>query len=233
MVPGMWLTEGGQSATGALIDHVIRENASYPAICAGAAERGVTVYQYLNGIVAEIQKREKKGPEICRDITILPYHLGNRSPHADPRARGVVSGVTLDESIETAARMYYAAIQAVAYGTREIIDAMNRKGYDIRRIHACGGGTKNPLWLQEHADIAGCEIVLPKESEAVILGSAMLAAVGAGKYSTLLDAAAAMSSPGARYTPNRKTRSFHESKYNVIQKMYKDQLEYRDIMDRQ
>ena len=70
----------------------------------------------------------------------------------------MIAGLTLDNNEETIALRYYATIQAIAYGTRHIIEEMNRSGYSIQRILACGGGTKNTLWIQEHADISGCEI---------------------------------------------------------------------------
>ncbi len=232
MVPGMWLTEGGQSATGSLIDYVIRESSRYEQIREEAAEAGVTVYRYLNDIVADLKKKARTGPEIVKEINVLPYFHGNRSPRADPTLRGVISGLTLDESVEGVARRYYATVQAIAYGTRHIIEEMNRHGYAIRVIHACGGGTKNPVWLQEHADITGCVIVLPRESEAVILGSAMLAAVGAGKFRTLEEAAVAMSSEGERFVPQKSTARYHDARYRVFKRMHADFIGYRNALKR-
>ena len=72
------------------------------------------------------------------------------------------------------------AVQAVAHGTRHIVDTLNEAGYQIDTLFACGGGTKNPVFLREHADISGCRLVLPREPEAVLLGSAILGAVAAG-----------------------------------------------------
>lgn len=230
MVPGMWLTEGGQSATGSLLDYCIRENSRYPEVEEAARRSGETSYQVLNRQVQEIKIRERKGPEITRELNILPDFIGNRSPRADPHSRGMITGLTLDDGIDSLAKKYYATIQSVAYGTRHIIETLNSHGYSIKSIHACGGGTKNPLWLQEHADITGCEIVLPKEPEAVLLGSAILAAVGAGIYPSLVEAAHQMSAPGERYIPNRKTRKYHELKYNVFRLMYDDYQKYRRML---
>jgi FGGY-family pentulose kinase len=230
MIPGMWLTEGGQSATGSLLEFIIRSTSSYGTITAAAERKGQSVYDYLNARVAAIKEREGKGPEIVKDLHVLPYFLGNRSPNADPTARGVISGLTIDESEDSAARLYYATIQSIAYGTRHIIEVMNRHGYHIKRIHACGGGTKNPVWLQEHADISGCEVVLPKEPEAVLLGTAMLAAVGAQKFPSIMDAAMAMSAEGRRYLPDRRTAAFHRAKYGVFRSMYRDFKKYQRIL---
>jgi len=232
MIPGLWLTEGGQSATGSLLDHVIRNNSRYPAIRAAAEGRKQSVYDYLNSIVADLKGWERKGPDLVASIHMLPYFLGNRSPHADPGARGMISGLTLDDSVESVARLYYATIQAIAYGTRHIIEEMNANGYRIRRIHACGGGTRNTLWLSEHADITGCTIFLPREVEAVLLGTAMLAAVGAGAYPSVTDAASHMGAVGTRYAPERKTARFHAGKYRVFRQMYEDQNRYNRMLIR-
>ncbi len=232
MIPGLWLTEGGQSATGSLLDHVIRNNSAYNSVVHEADKQGRTVYEYLNGVVRDLKSHERKGPEVVKDINILPYFLGNRSPNADANARGIISGLTLDESVRTLARLYYATIQAIAYGTRHIIEEMNDHGYRIRRIHACGGGTKNRLWLQEHADITGCEIILPKEPEAVLLGTAMLAAVGAGKFSTIQEASVSMGHVGESIKPQRKFKSFHDAKFKVFRRMYTDFKTSQKILEK-
>jgi FGGY-family pentulose kinase len=153
MIPEMWLNEGGQSATGSLIDYVIRNNSSYHEIETMAKEAHLDIYEFLN---QEIEKHQ--GPELTKDINVLPYHHGNRSPRADAYARGVVVGLTLNQSIFEVAKQYYATVQAIAYGTRHIIETMNERGYQISEIYMCGGHTKNQVFLQEHADVTGCNI---------------------------------------------------------------------------
>jgi FGGY-family pentulose kinase len=229
MIPGMWLNEGGQSATGALIDHVISDHGAYAELLRTAEQSGRSVYEVLNDKVAKLRS-EEAGREPTADLHVLPYHHGNRSPRADSRARGMVSGLTLDTSLRSLALLYYATVQAIAYGTRHIIEEMDRHGYAIRRIHACGGGTKNALWLQEHADVTGCDIYVARDTEAVLLGSAVLAAVAAGAYPSVLDAMRAMSPRAEVIRPNAARWAFHEAKYKVFKRMYDHQREYRQIM---
>ena len=127
--------------------------------------------------------------------------------------------------------LYLATIQAIAYGTRHILDAMNQKGYRIDTILACGGSVNNPLFLKEHADITGCRIVLPKEQEAVLLGSAMLGAVASGHCTELNEAMSRMSSAGSVVQPVKGFMSdYHSEKYRIFHKMYDDQMAYRAIM---
>jgi FGGY-family pentulose kinase len=229
MIPGMWLNEGGQSATGSLIDLVIRNNSSHGAIVKAAQKDKVDVYTFLNESVEKLKR--KKGFDLVRNLHVLPYYHGNRSPRADPYAKGMVSGLTLSDTPDDVAMLYYAAIQAIAYGTRHIIEAMNDKGYQIRKIHLSGGHLKNKLFIQEHADITGCEILLPKEPEAVLLGAAILAAVAAGEYSDISQAMETMSRTARVIKPNPSTSSFHEAKYELFKEMYDFQRAMRQTME--
>ena len=234
MVPGLWLTEGGQSSAGSAIDHAIADHANAPALYAQAEAEGVTVYQLLNAEIERLQTAQHLPYPalLTRDLHVLPYFLGNRSPNADPYARALVDGLTLDESLASHALRYYATLQAVAYGTRDIVRAMNEAGYRIDTLYVTGGGTKNPLWLQEHADATGLTLVLPEASEAVLLGSAILAAVGAGAYPDVLAAMQAMSRAGDVVRPNPDTAAYHEAKFNIFRLLYQEQKMRREYMAR-
>ncbi len=229
MIPGMWLAEGGQSATGALTDHVIENHAHAAQLKKDAAAQNTTIYHLLNLKVEELKSGGVEEP--TSNVHLLPDFLGNRSPRADVHSRGMISGLTLDSTFESLAVLYYATIQAIAYGTRHIIESLNAKGYEINRIHACGGGTKNPLWLQEHADVTNCKIYVAKDCETVLLGAAMLAAVAAGKFASIPDAMEAMSPQAEVVEPDHSTGAFHQAKYEVFQLMYEHQLEYRRVMN--
>lgn len=228
MIPGRWLTEGGQSATGALVDHVIENHAYARSLERQAAAGGITVYELLNRKVAELAKTS--GTELTADLHVLPYFHGNRSPRADPHARGTISGLSLDSSFESLARLYLATIQAIAYGTRHIIAALNASGYQIDRIHACGGGTRNALWMQQHADVTGCEIYVAQDSEPVLLGASILAAVASGRHQSIVEAMGAMSPRPQAIRPRPPDASFHARKYEVFKLMYEEQRGYRRIM---
>jgi len=233
MVPGMWLTEGGQSATGALIDHVINSHARAAELQRQAAVSGQTVYELLNTRLAKLAELAEFPAALSRELHVLPYFHGNRSPRADATLRGMVSGLRLSDTVDDLALLYLATIQAIAYGTRHIIETLNRHGYAIDTILACGGGTKNPVFLREHADISGCTIVLPREPEAVLLGSAILGAVAAGDFGSLMEAMSALSEAGKVVRPTAgRVASYHAAKYAVFQRMYDDQMAYRMLVSR-
>jgi FGGY-family pentulose kinase len=231
MVPGMWLTEGGQSTAGSAIDHVISDHSHAPVLRAAAKKNAKTVYELLNEEIAKLQT-PGRGPEVVKDLHVLPYFLGNRSPHADPHARAIVDGMTLDESLASQALRYYATIQAVAYGTRDIIAAMNDAGYRIRKVFVTGGATKNPLWLQEQADATGCTVVLPREPDAVLLGSAMLAAAASRMHSDVLSAMHIMSGTGRTIEPRPATAAYHRAKFKLFQELYREQRRRRAAMSK-
>ena len=229
MIPGTWLNEGGQSATGSLIDLVIRNNGAYPEISKAARSEGTDIYTFLNRMVERMKKQ--KGLESVRNLHVLPYFHGNRSPRADPCAKGMVSGLTLSATPEEVVHLYHATVQAIAYGTRHIIEAMNEKGYAIRKIHLTGGHIRNRLFIQEHADITGCEIVLPKEPEAVLLGTAILGAVAAGEFSDILQGMTSMGREANVISPVPSTAAFHQIKYEIFKEMYDFQKKIRDKME--
>ena len=231
MVPGMWLAEGGQSASGALIDHVIFSHARAGELRELAEKSGRTVYEILNERLDTLGGSVPFAAALTADLHVLPYFHGNRSPRADPTLRGVVCGLKLSDSMDDLALLYLATIQAVAHGTRHIIQSMNDAGFAIDTVFACGGGTKNPVFLREHADITGCKIVLAEEPEAVLLGSAVLGAVASGDFAGLLSAMSAMNRAGSVIQPaDGKVAAYHAAKHRVFARMFDDFTAYRDIM---
>lgn len=232
MVPGLWLTEGGQSATGALVDHVVMNFPGSAAAAELAARSNVSIYELLNAKLSELARQHHlpSEAEITADLHVCPYFHGNRSPRADASLRGMISGLKLSSDIHEMARLYLATIQAIAHGTRHIIDAMNAQGYRIDTILACGGGTRNPVFLRQHADISGCRLVLPREPEAVLLGSAILGAVAGGAFPSVTDAMAHMTAAGSIIEPQAgATAAYHSARHRVFLRMYEDQMAYRQM----
>ncbi len=232
MVPGLWLTEGGQSATGALIDHVIKSHARHRELAEQADRENTTVYALLNRRLDALAAGRSIAAELARDLHVMPDFHGNRSPRADATLRGMISGLKLADSADQLALIYLATIQALAHGTRHVLDELNRGGYRIDTLVACGGDLKNPVFVREHADVTGCRIALPREPEAVLLGSAVLGAVAGGVHADVLTAMGAMSGDATIVEPSRgAVAEYHARKHAVFQRMHADQLAYRALMD--
>jgi ribulose kinase len=231
MVPDMWLTEGGQSATGSLVDHVVQTHAAYPELLRRAEAAGRSIYQELNERLDVLAADMPFPAALTRDLHVMPDFLGNRSPRADPTLAGMVSGLRLSAGPDDLALLYLATIQAVAYGTRHIIAALNAQGYAIDTVLAAGGGIRNPVFTREHADATGCTLVLPREAEPVLLGAAILGAVAGGAFAAIPPAMAAMSHAGGRIAPcGGEVQRYHDAKYAVFLRMYEDQIAYRGLM---
>ncbi|KAL8265187.1 hypothetical protein R6Q59_023317 [Mikania micrantha] len=234
MVPELWLTEGGQSATGALLDYIVDNHVASSHLGNLAASQNISLFQMLNNLLLQMM-HDIGTPFIAAltaDLHVLPDFHGNRSPIADPNAKGMICGLNLDTNERQLALQYFATVQGLAYGTRHIIEHCNEHGHKIDTLFASGGLSKNSLFIQEHADIIGCPIILPRESESVLLGAAILGAVAAKKYPTLRDAMKALNAPGQIIHPSKdpRVKKYHDAKYRIFRQLYEQQLSHRSIM---
>ncbi|WP_316857927.1 FGGY-family carbohydrate kinase [uncultured Cohaesibacter sp.] len=227
MIPGYWLGEGGQSAAGALVEWTIRQSEAWPDLEAEAKADGKHPIALLNEWVLDLESRD---PFPTRALHVLGDHHGNRSPRANPHARGVVSGLTLETGRDALARLYLATLQAVAYGTRHIIEEMSKAGHSIDTLYVCGGATKNPIWLREYADITGRDIQMASEEDVVTLGAAILGAVASGDFSTIEQASAALVRSGQSVKADPSKAKFHDAKFKVYLALYDNHQQHEQLM---
>lgn len=212
VLPGVWLNEGGQSATGALLDHIIRWHGA-----GGEATRE----RHLAICRRVMELREVEGLELANRLHVLPDFHGNRSPLGDPFALGVISGLTLDSDFDSLCRLYWRTCVSIALGVRHILETLNTRGYAIDTLHITGGHTKNPLLMELYADATGCTVVEPSTLDATLLGMAMVAANAAGIYSSLDQACLAMQQGGTSREPNEAARGQFDRDYRIFLEMLK------------
>ena len=155
MVPDLWLNEGGQSATGKLIDHVLETHPAWSELQEKAKQSERTVYEEINHILEEVAQSLEHCALLTKDYHVYPDFHGNRSPIADPTLKGMVTGLSLSKDIKSLAVLYLATVQALSCGTKQIIEHLNSSGYDIKAIFICGGLSKNSLFVRCHADVSG------------------------------------------------------------------------------
>jgi FGGY-family pentulose kinase len=220
MLPELWLNEAGQSATGALLDHILDLHAEGRGLAPQRHQRVQARLQQL--LTAE-------GPELVGDLQVVPDFHGNRSPLANPSATGAIAGLTLDHSFDSLARLYYATALGIALGTRHIIEALDHSGYAIRTIHLTGGHITNPLLVGLYADAAGREVSIPQEEDSVLLGTAAVAATAAGVHPSLNVAARAMIRQGRAIRPVAGTAKFFDRQYKRFLLMLDQQDALRAI----
>ena len=211
VLPDYWLNEGGQTASGALLEHLI---ANY---------RGADNYQPdIHGNIAQALLADyDSGRDPAPATHILPDFIGNRSPYADPSLRGVISGLTFTDAETTFRHTYWAAATAIAYGTRAIMARMSEHGYSFRQIVLTGGHAKSPLLTALYADATACDLILPDCDEPVLLGSAMTACAAA--HGGDLPLALQQLAPGSRILPaNPARKALHQARYEHFTALYRD-----------
>jgi D-ribulokinase len=231
MVPGFWLNEGGQSAAGAAIDHLVRSHPAYNEAVATAHAAGMELLEFLEQRIVSRVAGPGEAAFFARDIHVLPEFLGNRSPFADPDARAVVAGMDLDADIGSMERLFVAGLCGLAYGLADVVDAFRSHGVESDMMVISGGAGRSPLVRQIMADTTGLTVVVPETQEPVLLGAAMLGAVAAKSRGSIGEAMASMSAIGRLSEPTAPgTAAFHRAKRKVHGLMRKLDSESRDAM---
>ncbi len=220
VLPGHWLVEGGQSATGALLDHMVRMHAS-------GGEPTIELHARVIARIAALRALE--GPDLSPEINILPDFHGNRSPLADPHATGVISGLTLDTSFDGLCRLYWRCCVSVALGIRHILETMAGYGYAFSNLHVTGGHVNNPLLIELYADVTGCRVLVPQTRDAVLLGTAMTAAVAGGLHADLASAGRAMDGGETEHLPDPSRMPLYDRDYRRFLAMLRHREELRAI----
>lgn len=213
IIPGLNLVEGGQVSTGSVLAWFKRNFGAGAA--ADAAARGVSVYQLLDAEAAQV-------PPGAEGLIVLDYFQGNRTPHTDSTARGAIWGLSLQSG---RAQVFRALMEGIAYGMEDILQTFRTHGFLVERIIASGGATHSPLFMQIYADVCGQPLQVTREPEASLLGSAVVAAVGAGLYPDLATAARQMVAIERQFTPDPQ----RHAEYAFFVGQYQDT--YRQLRD--
>lgn len=191
IVPGLWGYEAGQSGVGDIFGWFTKYGVP-PEYHQAARDGGLGIHEYLT----ELASRQAIGEH---GLIALDWHSGNRSVLVDHELSGIVVGQTLATRPEDT---YRALLEATAFGTRTIVDAFRDAGVPVREFIVAGGLLKNRLLMQIYADATGLQLSTIGSEQGPALGSAIHAAVAAGEYADIREAAAAMGSePGEVYTP--------------------------------
>jgi ribulokinase len=213
VVPGLSLVEAGQVSTGSILSW-FKRNFGHGA-AADAANQGVSVYQLLD-------REAGQTPIGSGGLIVLDYFQGNRTPHTDSAARGMIWGLSLQAD---RGYIFRALMEGIAYGLQDIVLTLRSHDFDLGRIIASGGATQSQLFMQIYADVLGKPICVTREAEASLLGSAVVAAVGAGAYPDLHTASQAMVQVSHEYRPDPA----RHGEYQFFVRMYQET--YRQMKD--
>lgn len=164
-----WLVEGGQVSSGANLTWLAEQ-------LLGHGRHNVAE------LIAEASAIAPAG----HGLLALDSFMGNRTPLRDPRLRGGFLGLSLGT---TAAQLYRAAVEGVAYGTRDVLESFEQAGVDTGEVFFTGGIRQNPLWLQTTADVLGRPLSLIEDENLTLLACAAVAMAAAGSAESLSEAA--------------------------------------------
>ena len=147
-------------------------------------------------------------------LLVLPHFAGAATPYMDTGSKGAILGLT---AATTAAELYRACMEGVAYEMRVNYEALQGSGIRFEKLRATGGGAKSKLWMQMKADVLNLPITALKTADAGTVGSAMLTGIAVGLFKDLKAAADRMVQEVETYYPNAE---MHE-KYMRIYARYK------------
>lgn len=151
-------------------------------------------------------------------LTFLPYLSGERTPHADPEARGAFVGLTLAHGRPHLTR---SVLEGVAFGLRDNLKLMEEVGLrGVDEVRISGGGAKSALWRQILADVLAVDLVTVRTAEGAASGAALLAGVGAGVWPSVAEACGEAVELGEVTRPDPETSATYEEVYQRFRAHY-------------
>lgn len=205
LVPNLWIVYGIMSTTGASLrwfrDNFGRQHETYKDLDAEA----------------------EKIPAGSNGLIFLPYMMGERSPIWDPFARGVFIGLSLNHS---RGHIIRAILEGCSFALRHNLEIIEENGVDVKEIRSCGGAAKSRIFGQIKADVTGKTILIPKEVDATLLGTAIISAVSVGIYEHIEEAIENMVHIREKITPQENVHSEYDFFFQMYKEAYKHLKEY-------
>lgn len=206
VIPGKYVAYAFSYTGGALVqwfvDNLAKEEARI------AKKMAIPVNQLLE---EEYARDEPTG------LLVLPHFAGAATPYMDTGSRGAIIGLTAST---TAAELYRACLEGVAYEMRLNAEALAGSGVHYERLNATGGGARSKVWMQIKADVLNVPITALKTADAGTVGSAMLTGTAIGMFPDLEDAAAHMVEETATYYPRPEMHKQYTKIYERYKRLY-------------
>ena len=151
------------------------------------------------------------------NVFYLPYLMGERSPHNDPKARATFIGMTMDTTRED---MTQAVLEGVAFGLRDSLEVARSLGIQIERTKICGGGAKSPLWKKIVANVMNLKVDVIESEEGPGYGGAILAAVGCKEFASVEEATEKLVKIVDTVEPDAELVAKYEERYQKFRQIY-------------
>lgn len=208
-VPGAWHLMGCTLSAGAALRWFRDE------FCAeerkAAAAGGADPYALMAAAAEAV-------PAGSDGLLFLPYLAGERTPHADPNARGVFFGLT---AAHTRAHLIRAVMEGVVFALRDTLELMKSLAVPVNSILAAGGGARSATWCRIQADIFQAPLTRTGHPDTTALGAAILGACAAGRFVDVPAACAAMAGGrGESFTPDPENARRYAAGHALFRRLY-------------
>ncbi len=166
----------------------------------------------------ELMSEAAEAPAGCEGLIFLPYLSGERTPYADPLARGAWVGLTLRHNRGYLTR---SVLEGVAFGLKDGFSLIRGAGLGrIEQVRVSGGGAKSKLWRQILADVLGSELVTVNTTEGAAYGAAILAGVAVGTWRDVDTACAEVIRVVDRVSPDRGREQLYRLMHEQYSELY-------------
>jgi len=202
-VPGRWIVMGVTQAAGLSLRWFRNQFGI-------GADNQVESYATLTAEAA-------KAPPASEGLLWAPYLMGERTPHLDPTARGMLVGLTASH---TRAHVIRAILEGVAFSLRDTFTIFQEIGVPVETIRLGGGGARSALWRQIQADIYGHQVQTVEAEEGAAYGAAILAGVGAKAWPSVDAASNTVVRVAGSTSPNAEDSLVMNKAYAAYRRLY-------------
>jgi xylulokinase len=176
-----------------------------------ARRHGIDPYEILTAQAAG-------APVGSEGLFFLPYLTGERTPHADPYARGAWVGLTRRHE---KAHLVRAIIEGATYAMRDSLEIIKGMDIPVKEIRLSGGGARSQFWRQVQADVYGQKVTVTNASEGPAYGVALLAAAGTGAYKDVVEACTKTIQPAEWTATDPKAKRTYNKAFAIYGQLYR------------
>lgn len=184
----------------------------------GAEEQAIARARGVDPYVVIEESAAKSRPG-AGGVVFLPYLMGERTPHADAKARGAFVGMS---ALTTRGDLARAVMEGIVFGVADLLACTSSvdRPIALQTLRATGGGARSPLFLELLADVLGVTIETTENPEGGALGAAILGAVAAGAYTNVDEGVKACVRVAARIEPRADRRGAYEAPLAAYRALY-------------
>ncbi|GAH84907.1 unnamed protein product, partial [marine sediment metagenome] len=164
-----------------------------------------------------LDRQAAKAHPGCGGLFFLPYLTGERTPHADPAARGGWIGIT---ARTTRSELIRSVMEGATFAMNDALTILRQRGVRPRQVRLSGGGARSAFWRQMQADIYGATCAAVRTEEGPAYGAAILAAVGTGRYASVPQACEAIVRITSAIKPDPAAKRAYARCYRQYRRLY-------------